>query len=242
MDLQSVLGWAGQNTEMLITIGSALVALVSALAARGETRAQRQLQQGAVRVEIDRQSLTWGDEVIDTMAMAGALATATRSMTEQDFSEQRDMLAAKLSALGDRGRLFFPNYAPGTKGEYKEGAYKGHRPPILFAVIMAHYQVKLLEFGHLKSGQAAGDYLFQLRRLFVSELQGFLDPAHRNSLVERSDRMEDRPYLHAARLALDFDCRYPGVLLAHNDQDLLLILSDEERKAFLHAFNQKNAP
>ena len=241
MTLEQILDWFRENLDVAVTIISALVAVVSAIVARGETRAQRQLQQAAVRVEIDRQSLDWGDEVIDTLADAGALATSTASMTSQEFLSRRDSLGARLSALADRGRLFFPNYKPHTKGQDKDGAYKGHRPPILFAVIIAYYQVRNLQFGSVRTGEEAAGFLFQLRRLFVSELQDFLDPNHRNSLVERADLMEDRPYERAARLALDFDCRHPGVLASHNDEDVIFILPTEERRAILHAYQERVA-
>ena len=241
MTLQQALDWLKDNLDVLVTIVSALVAVGSAIIARGETRVQRRLQQGAVRVEIDRQSLDWGDEVIDVMAEAGMLATSTGPVAEQEFIRRRDMLAARLSALADRGRLFFPTYQPDTKGQDKDGAYKGHRPPILFAVIIAYYQVRNLQFGHFRAGEDAAGFLFQLRRLFVSELQAFLDPNHRNSLVERADRMDDRPYVRAARLALEFDCRHPGVLAAHNDEDVIFILPTEERRAILHAYQERLA-
>ncbi|MCI4644221.1 MAG: hypothetical protein MRY64_05510 [Hyphomonadaceae bacterium] len=241
MTLQQALDWFRENLDVVVTIASAAVAVGSAIAARSETRAQRRLQQGAVRVEIDRQSLDWGDEVINVLAEAGTLASSTAPVTEQDYLVHRDKLAARLSALGDRGRLFFPNYAPETKGQEKDGAYKGHRPPILFAVIIAYYQVKNLQFGNVRLGKEAAGFLFQLRRLFVSELQDFLDPGHRNSLVERADQMEDRPYERAARLALDFDCRHPGVLAAHNDEDLIFTLPTEERRAILHAYHERLA-
>lgn len=241
MTLQQSLDWLKDNLDVLVTIVSALVAVGSAIVARGETKAQRRLQQAAVRVEIDRQSLDWGDEVIDVMAEAGALATSTGPVAEQEFVLRRDTLAARLSALADRGRLFFPNYKPETKGQDKDGAYQGHRPPILFAVIIAYYQVKNLQFGHFQAGEEAAGFLFQLRRLFVSELQAFLDPNHRNSLVERADQMDERPYQRAARLALDFDCRHPGVLASHNDEDLIFTLPTEERRAILHAYHERQA-
>ena len=241
MNMDAVLNWAVENIEAVIAIGSAFIAVVSALIARGETHAQRRLQQAAVRVEIDRQGLDWGNEVIVVMAEAGALATGEAQLSEHAFSTRQCDVAARLSALGDRGRLFFPNYHPETKGAEKEGAYQGHRPPILFAVIVAHYQVKMLRHGDTRTGRLSADFLFQLRRLFVSELQAFLDPNHRNSLVERASQMDDETYMRAARLALDFECRHPGVLAAYNDADIISILPSEERRATLHEVQERLA-
>lgn len=239
MTMDGVLNWLTGNIEAVVAIVSALVAVVSALIARGETRAQRQLQQGALRLEIDRQSLDWGNEVIDVMADAGSLANGNARLSEQEFCTRQCALAARLSALADRGRLFFPNYAPGTKGQEKEGAYQGHRPPILFAIIIGHYQVKELRHGETRLGQESANFLFQLRRLFVSELQAFLDPNHRNSLVERASQMDDETYMRAARLALDFECRHPGVLAAHQDEDIISILPTEERRTTLHEVHER---
>ena len=87
----------------------------------------------------------------------------------------------------DRGRLFFPNLNPDKKGAEKEGAYRGHRPPILDALMWTYHELEALT---REGGPAADDsaaYIDECRRLLVSELQAYLDPRRKDEIVERYD-------------------------------------------------------
>ena len=85
----------------------------------------------------------------------------------------------------DRGRLFFPNLNPDRKGAEKEGAYRGHRPPILDALMWTYHELEALtREGGPASDDSAG-FIDECRRLLVSELQAYLDPRRKDEIVER---------------------------------------------------------
>ena len=85
MDVTGLLEWIQPYQEVLISVGSALVAVLSALAARGETRRQRRLQTEGLRQSIDAASLEWGNAAIDaltrTSMLSVSLVTTQRVLT-----------------------------------------------------------------------------------------------------------------------------------------------------------------
>jgi hypothetical protein len=186
MDAASLLQWGEQYREMIVTVVSAFVAVISALMARGETRRQRLLQTEGLRQSIDAASLEWGNAAIDALART-AMFCRTRKLqaSEAMFLANRANMLIVLSTLVDRGRMFFPNYNPQTKGAEKEGAYRGHRPPILDALMWAYHELEAMTFeGGLPADDSA-DFIDECRRLLVSELQAHLDPRRKNEVVER---------------------------------------------------------
>ena len=188
MDVAGLLQFSQTYLEVFIGVGSAVVAMISALIARGETKRQRRLQTASLRQSIDAASLDWGNAAIDTMARA-AMFARTRHMqaNEGAFLASKANLLVGLSTLVDRGRLFFPNLNPDKKGAEKEGAYRGHRPPILDALMWTYHELEALT---REGGPASDDcaaFIDECRRLLVSELQAYLDPRRKDEIVERYD-------------------------------------------------------
>lgn len=189
MDAATLSDWLRSNAEVVIGVLSAIVALVSALVARGETAKQRRLQTERLRQSIDSASLDWGNGAIDTLARCAVFAR-TRHMHPNDgaFLAARTNMLINLSVLVDRGRMFFPNIAPDQKGADKEGAYQGIRPPILDAVMFTYHEMEAqTREGGLPSEESAG-FIEECRRLLVSELQAHLDPRRHDKIFERYDQ------------------------------------------------------
>ncbi len=191
MEVGTVLDWVQTYKEMIVGIGSAAVAFISALSARGETRRQRKLQTESLRQSIDAASLEWGNAAIEALARS-AMFARTRNMQANDgafFANKANLLIA-ISSLVDRGRMFFPNYNPQTKGAEKEGAYRGHRPPILDALMWTYHELESLAREGGPSSEDSGAFIDECRRLLVSELQAHLDPRRKNEVVERYEDQE----------------------------------------------------
>lgn len=188
MDVGGVLELGQQYIEVILAIGSAFVAVISALIARGETRRQRKLQTERLRQSIDAASLEWGNAAIDTLARA-AMFARTRGLQVNDgaFLANKANLLVALSTLVDRGRMFFPNLNPDNKGAEKEGAYRGHRPPILDALMWTFHELEALTREGGPSSDDAAAFIDECRRLLVSELQAYLDPRRKDEVVERYD-------------------------------------------------------
>ena len=62
------------NVGTVVTVLSAIAAVIGALASRAETRKQRELRTEQLRQTIDSSSLDWGNAAIDTLARAAMLA------------------------------------------------------------------------------------------------------------------------------------------------------------------------
>ncbi|MEL6323647.1 MAG: hypothetical protein AAFQ84_05395 [Pseudomonadota bacterium] len=239
MDVTEALAWARDHGELIAAIGAAVVSVIGAVLAARETAKQRRLQMEALRADADRQCLEWGHEAIDAMSDASALAVDRDAiLNEREFKLRRAAIAARLSALADRGRLFFPNFDPDKKGGHKEEAFRGNRPPILYALIYAFYEVEALKEQGARGGGESADFLYRLRRLLVSELQSYLDPRRRNEVVERYDHLSENvredAVLKTARLGVELDARRPGTLARYNDTGLVLQISPEERRQIMH--------
>jgi hypothetical protein len=213
--MESVLDWVRANLELIVGAGSAVVAVISALIARGETKRQRKLQTERLRQSIDSASLDWGSAAIDTLARA-AMFARTRHMQPNDggFLANKANLLVALSILVDRGRMFFPNLNPDKKGAEKEGAYRGHRPPILDTLMWAYHELEALTREGGPSSEDSGAYFDECRRLLVSELQAYLDPRRKDEVVERYDDQgtDDRSEAIAKSRALKskLETRRPG--------------------------------
>lgn len=193
MDFASIFDWLRGNTEIIIGILSAIVAVFSALIARGETRKQRKLATERLRQSIDAASLEWGGAAIDTMARCATFAR-TRHMhaNEAAFLAAKTNMLILLSTLIDRGRMFFPNINPDGSSAEKEGAYRGSRPPILDALMFTYREVEALQREGGLPSEECGDFIDECRRLLVSELQAHLDPRRLDEIVERyDDRTKD---------------------------------------------------
>lgn len=218
MSMSDILALLREHLDVVIAIGSALVALVSAFAARAETRRQRRLQTERLRQSIDAASLEWGNHAIDALGRA-AMFARTRHLQASDgaFAGGKTNLMISLSALVERGRMFFPNLDADNKGMDKDGAYRGHRPPILDAIMWAYFELDALTRDGGPTGDNSADYIDDCRRLMVSELQAHLDPRRLDKIVERYDdqthenRREaiDRANALKARL----ESRRPGLVL-----------------------------
>ena len=178
MNSDEVLAFLNDHRETMIAIGSAIVAMFSAFLARRETVKQRKLMEETLRQRLDGGSIKWGDEAIEALALAEGLS---HPETHDDIKADRIIIAQRLSALADRGRLFFPNHEEASKGGRKETAFRGSRPPILDALVFAH--MELISLG--KDDEVNADFLRRCRRLVVSEMQDHLDPRHWDSVIER---------------------------------------------------------
>ncbi|GAB5458695.1 MAG: hypothetical protein Hens3KO_17250 [Henriciella sp.] len=216
MDLSAFLSMLRENVDVLIAVLSAIVALIGALLSRVETRRQRAVQLENLRHGVDAQSLAWGNASIDLLNRAAMFArTRQHQQNDTSFLQQRVNLMLGLSSLVERGRLFFPNIEPESKGAEKEGAYRGSRPPILDALMFAYYEVEALSRTEGPTADNSGEFIEDCRRLMVSELQAHLDPRRRDAVVGRYDdqRLEHRQEARkrALTLAALLKSRRPGL-------------------------------
>ncbi|MDJ0922290.1 MAG: hypothetical protein QNI84_14270 [Henriciella sp.] len=223
MDLNAMLTLMRDNLDVLIAVLSAAVAITGALLSRAETRRQRMIQLENLRHGVDAQSMAWGNHCIDVLNRAAMFArTRQHQQNDASFLQQRVNLMLAVSSLVERGRLFFPNVGPGSRGADKEGAYRGARPPILDALMFAYYELESLSRTDGPTADNSAEFIADCRRLLVSELQAHLDPRRRDTVIGRYDdqRLEHRKdaIAIAESLKTRLKSRRPGLQIdAHKE-------------------------
>lgn len=189
MDGNSLMESAQSNWTLVVTIVSAVFAVVGAIASHLETRRQEKIRVETLRMHIDGASLDWGSAAIDLMGRMEMFAKTRRQQAnDQSFETNKINLLMQLSSLIERGRMFFPNIDPQKKGAQKEGAYRGHRPPILDAMVFAYYELEAMNRQEGPTGENSASFFQECRRLLVSELQAHTDPRRRDMILGRYDK------------------------------------------------------
>ncbi|MEO1205733.1 MAG: hypothetical protein AAFV45_05320 [Pseudomonadota bacterium] len=162
---------------------AAFLALFALIVSIATFARQLRLQRWELRVQREAEVIRWTSSCLLTLSQVeedlrlhSALA---RNVNEAGLSmENRARYRAELSALIDLGRVFFPN-EPMNKGMANPGAYRGHRPEVLDPLVAAY---DALHYGHdLQNPDLIEDFR-EARRMYVSEVQGYIDPQSYNRI------------------------------------------------------------
>jgi hypothetical protein len=170
--------------EHWLAIGSAVLALASFILNMRLVNRQEKRDAIAMKLAHDSDIIRWADEVIALLAAAQEMvAEKGVSFGEAEFPSRRSSVRAHLSALIDRGRLFFPNREDGDYGKEKEAGFQGRRHPALDALVDAYAQLD-------RSGSSPGPdreaiaAITVLRRKFMAEVFQAVDPVRRGEKVK----------------------------------------------------------
>ncbi|MBX3511127.1 MAG: hypothetical protein KF700_07995 [Hyphomonadaceae bacterium] len=164
---------------------SAVVASVSLALSLVVMLRQTRMQSESLKAQLESDVLNWAHEAIDCLAEGGAVARG-RGLTlrGEEFARAQAGVAQRLSALADRGRLFFPNEIPDKYGAANVGAFQGVRPPILDAMVFACCRLEQMSVEGGPDLEAA-QFLIDCRRLVVTEAQNAIDPRRRRAILSR---------------------------------------------------------
>lgn len=172
------------TTEALAGGAAAIVAVASLGMNWLVVRQQMKLQGEGLRVQLEVDVLAWSQEAINVLSEGMALASGRGQIFSADDVRRRAHdIANRLSALADRGRLFFPNEPLGDFGANNAGAYQGVRPPILDAIVFASCAVQSIDSKAEGPDDEAFQILLNSRRLTVSEAQNAIDPRRRQDIL-----------------------------------------------------------
>ncbi len=200
-----------------VTAGSAALALLSFLFNFAVVNRQTAMQAEALRAHMDAELQDWAQEAVDILSEACAFADRHAEWPDEP-RRARVALLWRLSAIADKGRLFFPNLAPDTHGHDKEGAFKGYRPPVLDAVIFAYQMLEKMDVRNIGPDQDTATFLRDCRRALISEVQRAVDPRRRGRMLERLAKAgrqhRSDGFLEANALAERLETRYPGTLVS----------------------------
>ena len=144
------------------------------------TRVDREIQEERKRVDRSLQRAIrihhWGNDCIVAFTEAQQLCQFRKSdfPDERTYTIRRRDLLARISALIEKGRLFFKNtHREMDDGTDKYPARRGHRPEILDPLMFAFHRVDELD-GSADEGKS--DRLGKWKSLFVSLLQYEVEP------------------------------------------------------------------
>ena len=173
--------------ELIPAVG-ALIAFTQAciaFAVFSSSGRQRSVDRGTQRVI---RIHDWGNDCIDALAEAGQLCLLQVSdfPDEGAYTIQRSNLLHRLSALIDRGRLFYRNIDQEKYGREKFPARRGYRPEILDPLVAA-YRSLLAMSG--SANQDSFERLYRWRGRFISLLQYEVDP----SWLQKARHYSDGP-------------------------------------------------
>ena len=119
----------------------------------------------------------WGNECIDVLAEADHFCLLVSNVFDDaDYAERKNDLLRRLSALIDRGRMFFENEEQQHYGQHKLSAYQGLRPKILDPLIASYLAIESLGEGGGLPDTERKQRLVDWRRYFVSLLQIEVNP------------------------------------------------------------------
>jgi hypothetical protein len=209
------------DVQTWLAIGSAVAAFLSFLFNWLTVRKQMALQSEALKGQIDAEVLAWGDQGLHALTRAALLAESRGlGLSTQDFVRERAGALSALSALVDKGRLYFPNTETGG-GIEKSRAFRGGRPLILNPLVFAFHELETLSHVASTPDADAARFFIMCRREFVSELQHHLNPRRRGEAMRRlgltNRREHAASYEDSLRLAEDLEKRHPGLLRAKGD-------------------------
>lgn len=171
--------FSGLEWSALLGAGSAVVAIISAIFSWRTMRKQERRQTMTLKLAHDNDIIRWSDGAIVTLAQAHEmLCEKGVAFADADFRMRRSELRAQLSAVIDRGRLFFPNRSDGEYGADKEAAFRGRRHPALDRLVEA-YELLGRSGDQMGPDRASAEELTKIRRLFVTEVFNVIDPVRR---------------------------------------------------------------
>jgi len=139
------------------------------------------IQRESLRVQRDNDVLGWGNATIDTLSKLESIGLIDGSHPEltTQFQLKKVEYMADLSAMIDKGRMYFPNVHKDAHGMHKDSAFRGYRRPILDALADAYRAGERYQFGDSSPMQAVRQEINLSRCRFVSELQKSVDPDRR---------------------------------------------------------------
>jgi hypothetical protein len=172
------------GVEQWLTLVSAVLAIFSFFLNLRLVARQEKRNRVSMKMAHDSDVISWSDEVITLLAHAQEMLVEKGvSYNDTDFRARRSDVRARLSALIDRGRLFFPNRKDGDYGQDKEAGFQGRRHPALHVLVDAYNFIDV-------AGSAPGpdhetsDKLTAHRRRFMAEIFTSVDPVRRGEKMK----------------------------------------------------------
>ena len=178
---------AGFGLEQWVAIISAFLAVSSFLLSQRAVKRQEKMQLEALRAARDSDLIAWADAAIGGIASAQGFCRDCKNGLLDDAGQKRGQsdLRTQLSALLDRGRLFFPNQPDANEDEIAgEAAYAGVPHPAIDALYPIYRVISDLSRPEGLDPKSAVQAIVAQRRRFVSDVFRSIDPRRRDAALK----------------------------------------------------------
>lgn len=170
--------------EQWLALVSAILAILSFVLNLRLVARQERRNAASLKLAYDSNVIDWANVILHVLAEAyEALSEKGVSYSDADFRRRRSDIRASLSALIDRGRIFFPNRTDTDHGADKDIGFQGHRQEILNTLVRAYQVIDQAGAGPGPDPSAA-DAVMTERRKFVAEVFKAVDPVRRGRKIE----------------------------------------------------------
>lgn len=145
---------------------------------------QQKLARWQLRLHREDHIIEWSRACVGLLAEIEETATSHRvNSVELLPPKEYVQYRARLSALIDEGRLYFPNVQSWTHGRHKQGAYQGHRQEILDPLVAFYDRMKIVQYDPAEvATEEKFTALNVIRREFVTAAQAAIDPRRFNQI------------------------------------------------------------
>lgn len=172
------------GVEQWLALVSAVLAISSFVLNLRLVSRQEKRNAASLKLAYDSNVIDWSDEILHVLSDAHeVLIEKGVSYADAEFPSRRSDIRARLSALIDRGRVFFPNRTDTDHGAEKDLGFKGHRQDILNALVRGYGVIDASGSGPWPD-RASADALMAERRKFVAEVFKAVDPVRRGKKIE----------------------------------------------------------
>lgn len=170
-----------------LAAGSAIAAFFSFLMNRATVKRQERMAFEGLRAARDTDLISWASEVIERLADAQMMCRDMDDglIPESELLTRRSETRTRISALLDRGRVFFPNVMADAEDDKKAAAFKGKRQKALDSIFAAYRTVSDLTRPGGPTPREAVLAIVEHKREFVSEVFLHVDPRRRRDVISQ---------------------------------------------------------
>ncbi|WP_158811096.1 hypothetical protein [Beijerinckia sp. L45] len=175
-----------ENPTVLVSLGSAMVALASAIVSSILSSRKDERDLFDLRIKYFDNFRKWADQVADNLTESIHLCDLDPSkIGGESYFDRRHRLRISLSTMVDKGRWFFPNIEIDDHGKDKDEGFKGYRHEVLDGLVKAYVCLGKIDYLNAKNNMNIRRELVVAKRHFVGCVQKILDPADQRIQFER---------------------------------------------------------
>ena len=175
----------GHETALHVDLASAFIALLALIFSLYTWRHQRKIQNLSIRAQRDSGLIRWLESAIDTLVeIEFLLRNWNPAAATNDYLRQRDDHLAKLAAIIDKGRLYFPKFTRDVIGSDTPPATSKIKLPLLDDLVEIYDLTKQVKFHDEQAVQKIKNDVMLKKLDFIKVAQKQVEFRRRPGIVE----------------------------------------------------------